>query len=89
MPEPKWLTTAQAADELGVTPGRVRQFIGDGRLPSQKVGRDRLIALDKLRKFQESHDRRAGRPWPSRSAPGQSSPTGDAPVILGPAALAS
>lgn len=28
-----WITASAAADLLGVTPGRVRQFIAQGRLP--------------------------------------------------------
>lgn len=37
------LTTPQAAERLGVTQSRVRQFILEGRLPSQQFGRDHLI----------------------------------------------
>jgi len=54
-----YLTTKQAAKELGITAGRVRQLILAGRLPAIKVGRDLLINpadLDKVR------DRKTGYP---------------------------
>jgi len=53
------LTTADAAEELGVIPRRVRQLIEEGRLPAVKVGRDWLIEprhLDLVR------ERKVGRP---------------------------
>jgi excisionase family DNA binding protein len=37
------LTTTEAARELGVSAGRIRQFIRDGRLPTERVGRQHLI----------------------------------------------
>lgn len=53
------LTTAQAAEKLGVNASRIRQLIIEGRLPAEKLGRDWLIdekALDQVR------DRKPGRP---------------------------
>ena len=39
-----WLTTADAARVLGVTPARVRQLLADDRIPgAHRVGRDWLI----------------------------------------------
>lgn len=43
-----WLTTQQAADRLKITPGRVRQMIVSGELPSEKMGRDRVIREEDL-----------------------------------------
>lgn len=41
---PKTLyTTAEAANELGVTPGRVRQMVLNKELKAEKLGRDLLI----------------------------------------------
>ncbi len=41
-------TTAEAADELGVTAGRVRQMILDGELPAEKMGRDLVIKTEDM-----------------------------------------
>lgn len=41
-------TTAEAADELGVTAGRVRQMILDGELAAEKLGRDLLIKAEDI-----------------------------------------
>ncbi len=49
---PRLLTTSQAARELGVTPGRVRQLVADGTIRVTKVGSYNLIDardLDALR----------------------------------------
>ncbi len=56
------LTTAEAAAELNVTPGRVRQLVLAG-LPAKKHGRDLFIRrgdLDLVR------DRKVGRPRKQR-----------------------
>lgn len=53
------LTTEQAAEKLGVSASRVRQFIIDGRLPAIKLGRDNLIREADLKLI---GDRKAGRP---------------------------
>lgn len=42
------LTTVEAARQLDISPGRVRQLIMEGRLPTEKVGRQHLIALRDL-----------------------------------------
>lgn len=54
-----WLTTQQAAEQLGVTPGRVRQMINDGQLPAMKMGRDNFIKESDLKLVE---DRKVGRP---------------------------
>lgn len=59
------LTTQQAAERLGVSASRVRQFILDGRLPATKLGRDNLIREADLRLLQ---DRKAGRPSNKKAA---------------------
>ncbi len=38
-----WISTAEAARALGVTPGRIRHLCQSGKLPVIKVGRDWLI----------------------------------------------
>jgi len=47
------LTTAQAAERLGVSPRRVRAMIASGQLLADKPGRDWLVgelALEAVRK---------------------------------------
>jgi len=56
----EWITTHDAAKELGVTPGRVRQYVLEGRLPATKSGRDLLIRRNDLNLIRER--RTAGRP---------------------------
>ncbi len=58
-----WITTAEAAERLGVTPGRVRQMILNGQLPAEKMGRDLLIIEDNLKLVA---DRKVGRPPKSK-----------------------
>jgi len=53
------LTTSEAAKKLGVSPGRVRQLVVDGRLPVVKLGRDNLIRAADLGLVKE---RKTGRP---------------------------
>jgi excisionase family DNA binding protein len=59
-----WLTTQQAADKLGVTQGRIRQLILSGDLPSEKVGRDRMIREEDLKLV----EKRPGRGRPKKEA---------------------
>lgn len=57
-----YLTTAEAADLLGVIPRRVRALIESGKLPAERIGRDWAIKpkdLDRL-------DRTPGRPRKER-----------------------
>lgn len=53
------LTTGQAAQKLGVSAGRVRQMVVDGRLPVVRLGRDNLIRAADLALVK---DRKTGRP---------------------------
>lgn len=57
-----YLTTEEVADELGVTPGRVRQFVTEERLkPREKIGQ--VLFFDKIdvQKF-ATLPRKTGRP---------------------------
>lgn len=58
----KYYTTEEAADYLGVSTARVRQFILEDRLPSVKSGRDHLIELNDLSGFGFSGRKKIGRP---------------------------
>ena len=42
------LTTREVADLLGLSPGRVRQFICTGRIRSRKIGNTRLIRVEEI-----------------------------------------
>jgi excisionase family DNA binding protein len=53
------LTTRQTADALGVSVRRVHQFIEEGRLPAEKLGRDYFINEGDLRLVE---NRKVGRP---------------------------
>ena len=55
-------TTESAAKYLGVTPARVRQLIIDGRVKSEKYGRDHLIHEKELKQYATSGKKKAGRP---------------------------
>ena len=54
-----YLTVVEAGEILGVTGGRIRQFISEGRLPSIKAGNTRLIKREDLDKLEIKN---SGRP---------------------------
>lgn len=54
-----FITTKEAADELGITMRRVTALIEAGRLPSMQVGREHLIKREDLKLVRE---RKPGRP---------------------------
>ena len=55
----KTLTTAEAAERLGVSPARVRQMVLAGQLPAEKFGRDLMILESNLKLVEDRHP---GRP---------------------------
>lgn len=54
-----YLTTKEAAEKLGISEGRIRQFVADGRLPAVKVGQTNLVKESDLSLVAE---RKTGRP---------------------------
>lgn len=54
-----YLTTKEVAEKLGVSVGRVKQFVAEKRLPATKIGNTNLIKKEDLI-FVE--DRLNGRP---------------------------
>ena len=58
----EFYTTEDAAKYLGVTPSRVRQFIMEERLDSEKYGRDHLIQKTTLDAFAKNGKKKRGRP---------------------------
>ncbi len=59
-----FLTTKEVAVKLGVSVGRVQQFIAEGRLPATKVGQTNLVKESDLKLVQ---DRKTGRPIKAKS----------------------
>ena len=57
--ETKLLSVIEAAEKLGVSRWRVNQFINEGRLPAQKIGRSYVVKESDL---QLVEDRPTGRP---------------------------
>jgi len=49
--QPEWLSVSEAARELDMSPGRVRQLLRDGRLRGRNVGRKWAIPPDALYDF--------------------------------------
>lgn len=62
---PGYVTTAEAAQMLNVSHGRVRQLVADGVLESVLVGRTRLIPVAAVKARQEAAPP-AGRPHKKR-----------------------
>jgi site-specific DNA-methyltransferase (adenine-specific) len=58
----KYFTTEEAAQSLGVTSSRIRQFIVEERLKSEKYGRDHLILEAELARFAKNGKKKRGRP---------------------------
>ena len=57
----EYLTTAEVADLLGVTTGRVRQFVKDKRLPGRSIGTMLMFHERDVRRFAKE-PRPNGRP---------------------------
>lgn len=72
------LTTKDAAERLGVTETRIRQFILEGRLPAQKFGRQHLIREEDLKLVAE---RKTGRPPQEKPAAKAKKPTAGAKAM--------
>jgi excisionase family DNA binding protein len=61
------LSVSEVAEELDVSPRRVRQMLADGLLRGEQVGRAWIVDRGSVREAQRRyHD--VGRPWSSRSA---------------------
>ena len=65
MEKTDYLTTKQAAENLGVSVGRIQQLIAEDRLPSVKIGRDRFILEKDLEIVRDR--KRTGRPAKEKS----------------------
>ncbi len=57
------ITTAQAAEKLGISVRRVQELIGAGRLPAQQFGRTYVVDEADLKLVE---DRKPGRPRKSQ-----------------------
>ena len=63
-------TTNEAAEQLGVTPARVRQMVARDEIESVKMGRDRFITAEAI----EAARQRKTKPGPTASPPPPSKP---------------
>lgn len=61
-----YLTVSDVAEKLKVSPRRVRQFIGEGRLQAKKIGKQYIIAKASLGAFADK-PRKVGRPAGSKN----------------------
>jgi excisionase family DNA binding protein len=71
-----WMSTQEAAADLGVSPGRVRQLLLAGQLPGEKLGWDWMIRRADLDRFKALPPGRTRRPRAlkrSRQSPPKSS----------------
>ncbi len=59
-----FLTTKEVAERLGVSVGRIQQFIAEGRLPATKIGQTNLVKETDLKLV---GDRKTGRPSKDKS----------------------
>jgi excisionase family DNA binding protein len=57
-----FLTTAEIANRLLITPARVRQIIAEGSLHAEKVGRDYVVRQADLAKYVKRPKEKRGRP---------------------------
>jgi excisionase family DNA binding protein len=57
-----WVTTSEAARDLGLTVGRVRQLLESGQLPGRKMGRDWVIRRADVNRFKSLPPGTRGRP---------------------------
>lgn len=69
----RWLTAAEVATRLGIGADLVARYCKEGRLVSEKPGRDLQIEPESVAAFEQAR-RRAGRPPKSESrVPGEES----------------
>ena len=64
-----WMTTREAAADLGVSPGRVRQLLLAGQLPGEKLGRDWMIRRADVARFKALPPGRTRRPRALKGPP--------------------
>lgn len=62
-----YIDTRRAAERLGVTPMRVRQWINDGTLPAQRLARDYILRVADVDTLRDARERAAE----SRRGPGR------------------
>jgi len=52
----EWITTSQAAELTGYTPGHIRKLAQSGQLPTTRVGRDWLVKREAVLEWQRKMD---------------------------------
>lgn len=63
-----FLSVADAARQLGVSPGRVRELVHSGQLNAERIGRAVLVSADSVRRRLEIVQPAGGRPLSPRMA---------------------
>lgn len=64
----QWVTTEEAASIIGVSTGRVRQYVQDGRLtPREKTDSDHYFRRSQVEALAKQPRERTGRPPGSKS----------------------
>lgn len=63
-----WMSVAQAAERLGVSPEHVRELVASGRLAAAKPGRDLLIKSTAVHRRLYVEKPRSSQPWSPRMA---------------------
>lgn len=62
---PGYMTTAQAAEYLEITPGRVRQLVTMGVFSPEKAGNTNLIPIEQVESYEQNRNKagwQKGRP---------------------------
>lgn len=57
-----YLSTKEAAEFLGLTPGHISDLCKTGRLKCEKPARDWLISIQELEAYKEKPKNKGGRP---------------------------
>lgn len=58
---PGYMTTEEAAEHIGITPGRVRQLVSAGVLPHDKIGNSNFIPIEAVENYAKN---RPAAGWP-------------------------
>ena len=61
-PGGEWLSVAQVAALLGLSPSRVQQLLRTGQIPGRKVGRDWILRRGLVEQFKALPPGSPGRP---------------------------